>query len=62
VKLSLRIPLILTIIVDVTGFIAYIKIAVRGGAFSTVYFVAWIVVSLILVGITIWSWLRNKKK
>jgi hypothetical protein len=25
------------------------------------YFIIWIVVSVILIGITIWSWLRNKK-
>jgi hypothetical protein len=61
-KLSLRIPLTLTIIVVVTGFIAYIKIAVKGGAFPTVYFVAWLVVSLVLIGITVWSRLRYKKK
>ena len=61
-KLSLRIPLTLTIIVVVTGFIAFIKIAGKAGAFPTTYFIAWLVVSLILVGITIWSWLRNKKK
>jgi hypothetical protein len=48
--------------VVVTGIIAIIKIAMKGGAFSIAYFVAWLVVYLILVGITIWLWLRNKKK
>ena len=61
-KLSLRIPLTLTIIVVVTGIIAFIKIAMKAGAFPTVPFIIWLVGSLILIGITIWSWLRNKKK
>ncbi len=61
-KLSLRIPLTLTIIVVVTGIIAFIKIAMKAGAFPTVSFFIWLVVSIILIGITIWSWLRNKKK
>jgi hypothetical protein len=61
-KLSLRVPLILTIIVVVTGIIAFIKIAGKAGAFPTTYFIIWLVASIILVGITIWSWQRNKKK
>jgi hypothetical protein len=60
-KLSLRIPLTLTIIV-VMGIIAFIKIMTKAGQFPTPYFVIWIVVSVILIGMTIWSWLRNKKK
>ncbi len=58
---SLRIPLPLTIIVVVTGIIAFIKIATKDGTFPTSYFIIWIVVSAILIGITVWSWLRNKK-
>lgn len=61
-KLSLRIPLILTIIVVVTGIIAFIKIMTKAGPFPISYFIIWIVVSVILIGITVWSWLRNKKK
>jgi hypothetical protein len=61
-KLSLRIPLTLTIIVVVMGIIAFVKIAIKGGAFPTVYFITWLVISLVLVSIAIWSWLRNKKK
>ena len=61
-KLSLRIPLMLTILVVVTGIIAFIKIAGKAGAFPTTHFLIWLVVSIILVGITIWSWQRNKKK
>ena len=61
-KLSLRIPLTLTIIVIVTGIIAFIKIMTKAGPFPTSYFIIWIAVSVILIGITIWSWQRNKKK
>ncbi len=56
-RLSLRIPLLLTIIVVVTGIIAFIRIAARGGPFPTLYFIIWIVASIILIGITVWSWL-----
>ena len=60
-KLSLRIPLTLTVVV-VMGIITFIKIMTKAGAFPTAYFIIWIVVSVILIGITVWSWLRNKKK
>jgi hypothetical protein len=61
-KLSLRTPLTLTIIVVVTGIIAFARIMTKAGPFPTSYFVIWIVVSVILVGITIWSWLRNRER
>jgi heme/copper-type cytochrome/quinol oxidase subunit 4 len=61
-NLALRIPLTLTIIVVVTGIIAFIKISTKSGAFPTSSFIIWLVVSVILIGITIWSFLRNKKK
>lgn len=61
-KLSLRIPLTLTIIVVVTGIIAFIKIASKGGTFPTTSFIVWIIASVILTGITLWSWLRSKQK
>jgi len=61
-KLSLRIPLTLTFIVVVTGIIAFIRIMKKASAFPTSYFIIWIVVSVILIGITVWSWLRNKQK
>ena len=61
-KLSLRIPLTLTIIVVVTGIIAFIKLMTKATPFPTSYFIIWIAVSVILIGITVWSWLRNKKK
>jgi hypothetical protein len=61
-KLSLRIPLILTIIVVITGIVAFIKISSKAGPFPTTYFIIWIVVSVILIGITVWSWKRNTPK
>jgi hypothetical protein len=61
-KLSLRIPLTLAVIVVMTGIIALIKNTVKGNAIPTSYFIIWIVASIILIGITIWSWLRNKQK
>ena len=61
-RLSLRIPLILAIVIVVTGIIAFIRISAKTGSIPTTYFIIWIVVSVILIGITIWSWLRNKKK
>lgn len=61
-KLSLRIPLTLTIIVVVTGIIAFIRINSKNNTFPTSYFIIWIVASVILIGITVWSWMQNKKK
>lgn len=61
-KLSLRIPLTLTIIVIVTGIIAFIKRAANVKPFSASSFAIWLVISLILVGITIWSWRRNQQE
>jgi NO-binding membrane sensor protein with MHYT domain len=61
-RLSLRIPLTLTIIVVVTGIIAFIKISTKAGPFPTSSFVIWLIAAVILIGITIWSWLRNRKE
>jgi asparagine N-glycosylation enzyme membrane subunit Stt3 len=61
-KLSLRIPLTITYIVAITGIIVFIRRGIKGGPFPTTYSVIWIVVSAILIGITVWSWLRNKKE
>jgi archaellum biogenesis protein FlaJ (TadC family) len=60
-KLSLRIALTLTVIV-VMGVIAFIKAMTKAGPFPTPYFIIWIIVSVILIGMTVWSWLRSKKK
>jgi hypothetical protein len=61
-RLSLRIPLTLAFIVVVTGIIAFIKIGAKPGPFPTIYFLIWIVASIILIGITVWSWLRGGEK
>lgn len=61
-ELSLRIPLTISIIVIVTGIIAFIKATTKAGPFPTSYFIAWIIASAILSGITIWAWLRDKRK
>jgi hypothetical protein len=61
-KLSLRIPLTLTVIVVMTGIIVFIKKAIKAEALPTSYFIIWIVASVILIGITVWVWMRNKKK
>jgi len=60
-KLSLRIPLTLTIIVVVTGIIAFIKITAKPGPFPTTYLLIWIAASVILIAITVGSWLRARQ-
>ena len=60
-KLSLRIPLSLTVIV-VMGIIAFVKLKAKGGPFQTPHFFIWIVGSVIPIGTAIWSWLRNRKE
>ncbi len=48
-----------------TGIVVFIKHVVRGSAaapISTPCIVAWIVISVILIWITPWSWLGYKKK
>ena len=60
-KLSLRIPLVLTIIVVVTGIIAIIKRSASNNPFSTATILIWAFVSAILIGITTWSWMQGKK-
>ena len=54
-RLSLRIPLGLTIAVVVIGIIAFIKISSNTGALPMTPFIIWIVASVILIAITIWS-------
>jgi hypothetical protein len=61
-RLSLRIPLTLTIIVVVTGIIAFARRGIKASPFPTSYLIIWIVVSALLIGITAWSWLRTKKQ
>jgi hypothetical protein len=46
----------ITIIVVVTGIIAFIKIgSTKAKPFPTTAFIIWLIVSAILIGITIWS-------
>ena len=54
---SLKIPFLLTLIVVVTGIVAFVKNRVQGYPFPTRYFIIWLIVSLILAAITIVSWL-----
>ena len=61
-KLSLRIPLTLTVIVVMTGIIVFIRHLVKGQPLPTTYVIIWAMVSVILIAITIWSGLRNKGK
>jgi hypothetical protein len=60
-KPSIRIALTLIVIV-VMGIIAFVKIAAKIGTNPTTYLYIWIVVSVILIGMNIWTWLRDKKK
>jgi uncharacterized membrane protein YidH (DUF202 family) len=59
--LSIRIPLGLTIAVVITGIIAFIKISKNTGTLPTTYFIIWIIVSIILLAVTIWSWSRIRR-
>jgi hypothetical protein len=59
-RLSLRIPLTLTIIVVVTGIIAFIKIHSNTGTLPTTPFIIWVIASIILIAITAWAGLHYK--
>jgi hypothetical protein len=54
-----RIFFTLTIIVFVTGLIAFARQSNISGRIET-YFILWIVASVILAGLSIWSALRKK--
>jgi hypothetical protein len=58
---AVRIPATVTLIVVVTGIIAFQRIARRSGQFPMQYFIAWIIVSVVLIGFSIWSWRRSKR-
>ncbi len=60
--LSIRIPLGLTIAVLMVGIVLFVKRATGALQIPTLYVVIWIVVLVILSGITVWSWQRNKRK
>jgi hypothetical protein len=59
-RLSIRIPLGLTIAVLLIGIVVFSRISRQGGAIPMTPFILWIIASLILIGITIWSALGFK--
>ncbi len=59
-RLSIRIPLGLTIAVIVIGIVAFAKISSQTGALPMTPFILWIIASIILIAITIWSALGFK--
>jgi|GEM_PF-2227620 len=65
-RLSIRIPLGLTIADVLIGIVVFSKISSQKGALPTTPFIVWIISCVILIGITIWSALGfkgiNRKK
>ncbi len=59
-RLSIRIPLGLTIAVIVIGIVVFSRISSQAGALPTTPFIIWLIASVILIGITIWSALGFK--
>ncbi len=59
-KLSIRIPLGLTIAVTILGIVIFTKIHSNTGTLPMTPFILWIVADVILIGITIWSALGFK--
>ncbi len=59
-RLSIRIPLGLTIAVIVIGIVAFTKISSQTGALPMTPFIIWLIASVILIGITVWSALGFK--
>ena len=59
-RLSIRIPLGLTIAVVIIGILAFTKISSQTGALPMTPFTLWIIASIILIAITIWSALGFK--
>lgn len=54
-KLSIRIPLGLTIADIILGIVVFTKINSQSGALPKTPFIIWIVSCILLIGITIWS-------
>lgn len=54
-RLSIRIPLGLTIADVLTGIVVFTKIRSQAGALPITPFIVWIISCVILIGITIWS-------
>ena len=65
-KLSIRIPMGLTIADLILGIVVFTRISSQTGALPMTPFIIWIVSCVILIGITIWSALGfkgiNKRK
>jgi hypothetical protein len=59
-RLSIRIPMGLSIADVLTGIVVFSKINSQNGALPTTPFILWIISCLILIGITIWSALGSK--
>jgi hypothetical protein len=61
-KLSIRIPLGLTMAVLIIGIVVFSKIHASTGMLPTTAFIIWLAVSAVLIGITVWSWMRENRK
>ncbi len=59
-RLSIRIPLGLTIAVVAIGIVVFTKINANTGALPMTPFIIWVIACVILIGITIWSVLGFK--
>ena len=59
-RLSIRIPLGLTIADVITGIVVFSKISSNTGSLPMTPFILWIIATVILIAITIWSALGFK--
>ena len=59
-KLSIRIPMGLTIADIILGIVVFTRISSQTGALPMTPFIIWIISCVILIGITIWSALGSK--
>jgi hypothetical protein len=59
-RLSIRIPMGLSIADILIGIVVFTKISSQTGALPTTPFIIWIISCVILIGITIWSALGFK--
>jgi len=59
-RLSIRIPMGLTIADVIIGIVVFTKISSQTGALPITPFIVWIISCVILIGITIWSALDFK--
>jgi hypothetical protein len=59
-RLSIRIPMGLSIADILIGIVVFTKISSQTGALPTTPFIVWIISCIILIGITIWSALGFK--